>query len=305
MSILPAVRAPELPAVFPESLKGTIGAWLAEVAQRSGSARTPEEYRRYILRFLDGVSDPSKATTPHVHAFGYATGASGREPSASTVTVRLAALRSFFDFLRRMGGIQVNPVDDVKRPKLHPPEPRGLDVAELRRLLAAVPETPAGQRDRAAIVTFVLTGLRRSEVLGMRRQDLTTNGGVYYTVRIKGGGQRRRELPAPAFTAICEALDAQGTPLERLPPEARLFPISSSGFYANLRRYARKAGLEGLKPHDLRHSAAKLRRDTGASLEDVSGFLGHQNLATTARYLKRLEGEQDDGWRGAAAALGV
>jgi integrase/recombinase XerD len=303
MTLAPRVSA--LPATVPDGVVGSINAWLAEVGQRSGSTRTPEEYLRYLGRFLKLVPDPREATTVHCHAFAYAIGASGKEPSAGTVNTRLAALRSWFDFLRRMGGVQVNPVDDVKRPKLQPPEPRGLDVDDLRRLLEAVPTKPAGLRDRAAIITFVMTGLRRSEVMGMRRQDLTVNGAVYYSVQVKGGAQRRRELPAPAFTAICEALESLGTPLESLAPDARLFPISSQGFYLNLRRYARKAGLEGLKPHDLRHSAAKLRRDTGASLEDVSGFLGHQNLATTARYLKRLEGEQDDGWRGAATALGI
>ena len=213
-------------------------------------------------KYRDMAAAARMATTAACHAFGYSVGARGNPPSPSTVVVRLSAIRSFFDFLRRMGGIQVNPVDDVKRPKLRPPEPKGLDVDDLRRLLAALPTKPAGLRDRAAILTFVMTGLRRSEVLEMRRRDLTVNGAVYYSVRVKGGDLRRRELPAPAFTAIREALEALGTPLESLAPDARLFPISHGTFYLNLRRYARKAGLTPLSPHDLRHSAAKLRRGT-------------------------------------------
>lgn len=99
------------------------------------------------------------------------------------------------------------------------------------------------------------------------------------------------------------ALDAAGRPLRELDPEARLFDVSASGFYANLRRHALRAGLGHVTPHALRHSAAKLRRAAGASMEDVSALLGHANLATTARYLARLEGERDAGWAAAAALL--
>jgi len=97
----------------------------------------------------------------------------------------------------------------------------------------------------------------------------------------------------------------EGYWLATLPPEAPLFAVSSHGFYKNLKAYAERAGLTGVTPHVLRHSAAKLRRDTGATIEDVGSFLGHRSLHTTSRYLARLEGERDTGWHGVAAALGV
>jgi len=282
------------------------GAYLAEVAQRTGSERTPAEYGRYIGRFLESAGDPAQATPAHVHAFAYGAGPSGKPPSPSTVSVRLAAIRGFYDFARRMRLIERNPADDVKRPRNGEPTPRGLSADELRRLLAQTPQTPAGARDRAAIVTAVLTGLRRSEVLGLRAGDLEHRGGdVFYRVRTKGGTIRYRELPAPAFAAIRAALDAQGTPLDALPEDAPLFAISSHGFYKNLSAYAERAGLQGVTPHVLRHSAAKLRRDTGASIEAVGSFLGHRSLHTTSRYLARLEGERDAGWQGVADMLGV
>ena len=86
------------------TLEGTTGAWLAQVASRTGSQRTPDEYRRHLARFLAMVGgDTAQATTAHVHAFAYGEGPHGREPSPSTVTVRLAAISSFYDFARRMG----------------------------------------------------------------------------------------------------------------------------------------------------------------------------------------------------------
>ena len=81
---------------------------------------------------------------------------------------------------------------------------------------------------------------------------------------------------------------------------ARGFDLSQT-FYAYLRKYAKRAGLNGLKPHDLRHAAAKLRRNSGASIEDVSALLGHRSIDTTATYLACMEGEEDNGWKGVAA----
>lgn len=288
-----------------DAWQGSLAAYLAEVGQRTGSHRTPAEYGRVIERFLDLAGDPRGVTPAHVHGYAYGLGPSGREPSPSTVAVRLAALSGFLDFLRRMGTIPTNPAAEVKRPRNRDAVPHGLDAAELRRLLEATGDSPAGRRDAAIIVTAVLTGLRRSEVMGLRPSDLSRNGRVYYSVRVKGGRERRRELPMPAFDAITAYLEAAGRPLEELTGADLLFPVTSSAFYANLRRYAIRAGLEGVTPHVLRHSAAKLRRDAGATIEQVQSFLGHRNLATTARYLARLEGEHDDGWQGVAAALGL
>ncbi len=64
-------------------------------------------------------------------------------------------------------------------------------------------------------------------------------------------------------------------------------------------------GVEGLTIHTLRHTAAKLRCQSGASLEDVQAVLGHANIATTVRYLARLEGTKDAGWKAAAQLLGT
>jgi integrase/recombinase XerD len=304
MNIEPSFTAAIVPAAQP--WQAVAGAYLVEVAQRTGSTRTPQEYGRYIRRFLEGVDDPATVAPGRVHAFAYGPGPSGKLPSASTVSVRLAAIRGFYDFARRMRLIDRNPADDVKRPRNEDPTPRGLSADELRALLAQTPQTPAGARDRALIITAVLTGLRRAEVLALTAGDIERRGGAaYYHVRTKGGHMRYRELPAPAYVAIRAALDAQGTPLDALPDDAPLFAISSHGFYKNLKAYAARAGLKDVTPHVLRHSAAKLRRDTGASIEAVGSFLGHRSLHTTSRYLARLEGEHDPGWKGVADALGM
>ena len=86
---------------------------------------------------------------------------------------------------------------------------------------------------------------------------------------------------------------------------ANLRGVTSSTFYARFRRYLRLAGLAPTGLHVLRHTAAKLRRDAGESVEAVSSFLDHSSLAVTSVYLRRLEGEADRTWGQVAAAIGV
>ena len=81
--------------------------------------------------------------------------------------------------------------------------------------------------------------------------------------------------------------------------------ISGSTFYARFRRYLMAAGLRPTGLHILRHSAARLRRDAGESVETVSAFLDHSSLAVTTTYLRRLEGVEDHSWERVAAAIGV
>lgn len=285
-----------------------VNAFLSAVRKRTGSERTPEEYGRILARFLEGITDLHGVGPDRVHAFAYGPGPEryGRrvDPSPSTVLVRLAAVGGFLDFARRMRLIPANPAEEVDRPKRREPRVKGLEAGDLRVLLDVVPDSPSGLRDRAILLTLALTGLRRSEVLSLRACDLSlNNGAAYYTVRAKGGEIRTRELPAPALEAIKRTLETERRSLSALAPEERIFQVSGRGFAANLSRYAKRAGVGRVTPHVLRHTAAKLRRRVGADIEEVQGFLGHRSLATTAQYLRRLEGVEDARWRDVAALL--
>ncbi|MBI5949975.1 MAG: tyrosine-type recombinase/integrase [Chloroflexi bacterium] len=81
--------------------------------------------------------------------------------------------------------------------------------------------------------------------------------------------------------------------------------MTSSTFFARFRRYLKAAGLAPSEVHVLRHTAAKLRRDAGESIETVSALLDHWSLAVTTVYLRRLEGTEDAGWARVAEAIGV
>jgi integrase len=175
-----------------------------------------------------------------------------------------------------------------------------------------VPSTPVGLRDRAIILTLVLTGRRRAEVLGLKVGDIIDQGATFYCYRGKGGKRGKRELPRPALEAIEAWLACTGRSLATMAPDDSLWPetrtgrgITSGTFYTNLRNYLKDAGLPLAGVHIFRHSAAKLRRDSGESIEDVSRFLDHSSLAVTTTYLRRLEGQEDSGWAKVATAIGL
>jgi hypothetical protein len=122
----------------------------------------------------------------------------------------------------------------------------------------------------------------------------------------------RRELPRPAYEAMLRTLADCAKDLATIDPEASLWQagagprgISSGTFYGRFRRYLQAAGLTPTGLHVLRHTAAKLRRDAGASVEAVSAFLDHSSLAVTTVYLRRLEGETDRTWPDVAMAIGL
>jgi len=148
----------------------------------------------------------------------------------------------------------------------------------------------------------------------MKAGNIISDGDrVYYTYRGKGGKQGHRELPQPALNAIRASLAAFGKDLSTMPQDESLWPslshhskgITSGTFYGNLQKYFRKAGITPSGVHIFRHTAAKLRRDAGETIEDVSRFLDHSSLAVTTVYLRRLEGEQDTSWSKVAQAIGI
>jgi integrase len=150
-------------------------------------------------------------------------------------------------------------------------------------------------------------------VFGLKAGDLTTeNGRTYYSYRGKSGKAGRRELPGPAVEAIRVWLDAAGRDLTTMKAGDSLWPnrttgkaITSGVFYTNLQRYLAMAGLRPQGVHSLRHSAAKLRRDAGETVEQVSSYLDHSSLAVTTTYLRRLEGQEDRSWERVAEAIGL
>ena len=116
----------------------------------------------------------------------------------------------------------------------------------------------------------------------------------------------------PALEAIRRTLSDIGKNLSTMEPDESLWQagasdrgVTSATFYNRFRRYLAEAGLPLSGVHILRHTAAKLRREVGESIESVSQFLDHTSLGVTTTYLRRLEGQQDQNWQIVAQTIGV
>ena len=208
-----------------------------------------------------------------------------------------------------------NPCDPVERPKPRPGAPRGLSAPQMQRLLHVIPDTLKGRRDLAIVLTLVLTGRRRSEVINLTAGDIAfDDSAVFYRYTGKGGLRGRRELPSVPRSRCDTAISRRCRQGPRVHAsfgeslwQASAGPngVSSATFYNRFRGYLAKAGLPLSGVHLLRHTAAKLRRDVGESVESVSQFLDHSSLAVTTTYLRRLEGQRDAAWHGVASVIGV
>jgi site-specific recombinase XerD len=291
----------------PSPWESALYAFLAEKHRRTGSVRTVQSYSR-ILRcfFVRMQKTPDQVTSAEVMGFCFGKGLSGREPAAITIGSRIATISSFFRFLIRMQMLTSKRCDALERPKHNAAPARGLGADDVKTLLAVIPDTVAGRRDRAIVLTLVLTGRRRSEVLNLTAKDIDIQEErAFYCYRGKGGKQDRRELPRPAIDAIRLTLTDAGKCLSTMTPDESLWRISQPTAYARFRRYLVIAGLPPKGFDVLRHSAAKLRRDAGERVESVSQFLDHSSLAVTTVYLRRLEVAEDTSWGKVAEAIGV
>ncbi len=221
--------------------------------------------------------------------------ASGRSPR--TVARVVAAVRGFYRFLVLDRRLTSDPAEDLRAPRSWPSLPKCLTLEEVDRLIAQ-PDvtTPLGLRDRALVELLYATGLRVSELVGLRAADINLEAG--YLVCI-GKGSKQRMVPigdeAAAWVRRYQQ-EARPRLVKKKAGAARLFvngrggPLSRVGFWKNLKRYARQAQLgRDLSPHVLRHSFATHLLDRGADLRAIQMMLGHADLSTTQIYTHVLE----------------
>jgi Phage integrase, N-terminal SAM-like domain len=173
---LPALTSGD-PSAWDQALYG----FLVEKGNRSGSKRTVESYSRMLWPFFaDLGKTPDRVKPADVLAFVHGIGKSGRTPSATTVGARIACLSSFYRFLIRMGLVVSNPCDAVERPRATQSVARGYSADEVRRLLAVVPDSVAGRRDRAMLLTLE----ERSELLHAIYERIVIAGREFVSARL-------------------------------------------------------------------------------------------------------------------------
>jgi integrase/recombinase XerC len=210
----------------------------------------------------------------------------------SSISRRLASLRSFFRFAQREGLVSTNPAKPLRNPRRERKLPHFLSTSEIATLLNAPSRrSKLGLRDRAMLETMYSAGLRVSELVGMNDGDLDLEQGL---VRVRGKGKRERLAPLGRYAV--EALQRwlarrELAENERHGEAAPVF-VNRFGRRLTTRSVARmieqlllKTGLDlRTSPHTLRHSFATHLLDAGADIRSVQELLGHKSLVTTQIY---------------------
>ena len=217
--------------------------------------------------------------------------------SPRSVARHVASLRGFYRFLVLDGHLAASPAEDVQAPRAWPALPRFLSLDEVDRLLEQPDtETPAGLRDRALIELLYATGMRVSELVGLRVGDVDLDRGLLTCL---GKGAKERMVPVgEAAAGWTRRYLASGRPaLLKRRESVDLFPnarggraLSRVGFWKIVKKYGLQAGLtRELSPHTLRHSFATHLLERGADLRVIQTLLGHADLSTTQIYTHILD----------------
>jgi site-specific recombinase XerD len=236
---------------------------------------------------------------------------------AATVYSRISRLSSFYEWAMKDQAlsqiIRGNPVS-LARPKALPAyqseSTRSLDDQQLRALLStvrakAVSGDVIAKRDFALLLFYVLTGMRRSEVISLQGDDVDVKQDkLIIRCKVKGGDYVALELREPLvmsalqdYLTTCNRLHtlATGSPLwtrhDRAgkPGEA----LTSHAFVKNLKRYALEAGISKIHLHQIRHTYARIISEETGSIVDTQEALGHRNLSTTRVYVQRIAVKRD------------
>jgi integrase/recombinase XerD len=270
----------------------TNSAWLDRFVaylriERGLSTNTLSSYRHDIELYLEhlgttSVIDAGPADVSNFLRFLYSRGLKPRSAARA-----LAAVRGLYRFLLLEKAMTQNPTAIVETPRAFAALPHFLSTEDVDRLLASPDDSdPVGIRDRAMIEVLYATGLRVSELVGLRVDGVNLDGGF---VRCMGKGSKERVVPlgASACTAVRDYLRSarREHSSEILFLTSRGAPLSRMEFWKILKTHAAKAGIrKSISPHVLRHSFATHLLERGADLRAVQLMLGHAEISTTQIY---------------------
>jgi integrase/recombinase XerC len=266
--------------------------------ERNCSDLTIKSYREdlsllyeYLTDSLGKIPRPGEITPLDLRTYVSALHEAGY--AKSSVSRRLASLRSFFKFAQREGLCDSNPAKPLRNPRRERKLPHFLTGAEIGKLLVAPAKTdPMGLRDRAILETLYSAGLRVSELVGTNLDDLDLEDGL---VRVRGKGKKERLAPLGSYAVKAIRNWMKRRELHHSEPKKVGSPlflnkfgkrISTRSIGRMLEKYLKLTGLDmRTSPHTLRHSFATHLLEDGADVRTVQELLGHKDVRTTMIYL--------------------
>jgi integrase/recombinase XerC len=279
-------------------MRSQVGQFLQYLrVERGASPHTIKSYREDLHALAEYLADgegqtpaPGSITTNELRGFVSALHDAGY--AKSSISRRMASVRSFMRFGQREGWAKSNPAKALRNPRKSRKLPHFLTTDEIGKLLDAPKgHTPAAIRDRAIFETLYSAGLRVSELVGLCDGDLDFTSGI---ARIRGKGKRERLSPIGSYAAraLKRWLEIRKlSPREKGGREAPVFcnkfgtRLTTRSVGRMLEKYLNETGLDQrTSPHTLRHSFATHLLDRGADIRSVQELLGHKSLVTTQIY---------------------
>lgn len=263
--------------------------------ERGLSKNTRESYERDLNQYLDYLKKNNITSWQNVDRFlilGLLQQLQTEGKSSATIARMISSLRRFHQFLRQERYTDHDPMQHIESPKKQQRLPDTLSLEEVEQLIET-PDTKEllGLRDRAILEVMYATGLRVSELIGLKLKDLHLSIGLLQTL---GKGDKERIVPLGDYAIewLGRYLD-EARPLltAKHPEEDHLFVnhhgtgLSRQGIWKNLKQIVRQAGItKTVTPHTLRHSFATHLLENGADLRTVQELLGHADISTTQIY---------------------
>ena len=273
--------------------------------ERNVSEHTLRNYMSDLMQFYDHLA-PADAQTgqrrevdvkqiDHITIREWLSSLHAAQKKKTSVARKLAALRTFFQFLVREGIVELNPAKLVSTPRLEKKLPVHLSVEDAIRFIETPDtETDLGKRDRAILELLYGTGVRVSELTKLDLGDVDFKEKL---VRVTGKRRKQRIVPFgdPALHALLGYLTVRNGFLQNAPideRESEAVFLNYQGTRITTRSVGRMvdkyiqicAGIHNISPHALRHSFATHLLDSGADLRDIQELLGHARLSTTQIY---------------------
>ncbi len=261
-------------------------------AEKNSSVNTLKAYTHDLEQFYRHLGGRPVTSVSKDQARSYLAQMNAEGLSKRTVGRRMATLRTFFRYLVREGRVEKNPLAAVRNPKLEKHLPIVMEEGEVARLLESPGDDLSGRRDRALLETLYSTGMRVSELVGLKLDKIDFISGV---CRVFGKGSKERLCPIGdrALRSIRRYLEMRekegfskgGAAFLNHSMNKKGSPLTARSVCRVLDIYIEKTSRrEKVSPHTMRHSFATHLLNRGADLKSVQELLGHENLSTTQIY---------------------
>lgn len=257
--------------------------------EKNSSPHTIKNYRSDLVEFFKFIGKNSLKDINYLEIRKFLAYLKEKEFLKTTVSRKLACLKSFFKYLTRERLLTTNPASGIQTPKRDRRLPSFLEIKEVEHLIeAAKGDKWETKRDLAILETLYSSGIRVSELVGLNEEDVDL---LSHLIKVRGKGKKERIVPigSCAVNAIKSYVDSAPLDLEKrsvpLLINRRKTRLTDRSVRRIILKYAGLAALKkGISPHTLRHSFATHLLDSGADLRSVQELLGHAHLSTTQIY---------------------